>query len=215
MRTIFPFVFRMALLAILPVFSGCIAVLPISEYIPTTAGGTVNTSNCVGRKSVRYDFDGVPVYLSMRAGSMSGGSSDNPQLVMTLSLTEGQTVRFPTPEIRVKPADGTSEEVRALPAWQRTATRLVKPNRSLLETVTVETVLATDPLVGAKINDGEGFRSYGSAKIFRMYVSLGATPATGYRVTLPAIEINGKLHTIAPIDYEKQLRLEFMVPINC
>jgi hypothetical protein len=53
------------------------------------------------------------------------------------------------------------------------------------------------------------------AKTFVAIVSLSATPASGYRVQLPPMEINGKLHNFAPIDYQARGRVDFMVPVNC
>jgi hypothetical protein len=209
-----PLILRTALILLLPMLSGCIAVLPISEYVPTTTGGVVNTSNCVGRKSVQYDFNGVPLSIFVRSGGVTGGSSDSPQLLLRLPLDEGQTARFSTPEFRIKTLDGTTEEGRTLPAWERIISRAVKPNSKRYERVTVETVPIADALVGAKPNDGADVMLQIPYKIFSMSIPLGAA-ASGYRVTLPTIEINGKPHTIAPIEYQKQLRLEFMVPINC
>ncbi len=209
-----PLILRTLLVLLLPMLSGCIAVLPITEYIPTTTGGVINTSNCVGRKSVRYDFDGVPLSIFVRSGGVTGGSSDSPQLLLRLPLDEGQTARFSTPEVRIKPLDGTPEEGRALPMWERTVLRIVKPNSKRYERVTVETVPAADTLIGGKPNDGEGVMMLTHYKFFDMSIPLGAA-AAGYRVTLPTIEINGKPHTIAPIEYQKHHRLKFMVPINC
>ncbi len=209
LRTVFVFVLMLTSLA------GCIAVLPVTEYIPTTTGGVVRTSNCLGMHSVRYDFDGVPMSVSVRSGDAGGGSSDSPQLALSLSLMEGQIVRFTTAEIRIKPLDGRLEENRAMPAWERIVSRRVKPTSKRYERVAVETVPAAESLIGGNPNDVDDVMPRRADKMFSMNIPLGTPAATGYRVTLPTIEINGKQHTIAPIDYQKQRRLELMAPINC
>lgn len=39
---------RYVYIALFPVLGGCIAVLPVGEFMPATADGTVHTANCFG-----------------------------------------------------------------------------------------------------------------------------------------------------------------------
>jgi hypothetical protein len=59
---------RLVLFSCLAMLAGCIAIVPITEYVQTTTGGVVHTSNCLGAKSVRYNIDGVPVWISLDRG---------------------------------------------------------------------------------------------------------------------------------------------------
>jgi hypothetical protein len=196
----------------LPAIAGCIAVVPIAEFVPTTTDGTIHTSNCMGNKSVRHDFDGVPVWVYL---SGSGTDSSPSRLTMGLSLGEGRVARIPVPVIRIKPLDERPEQSFPLPAWQRTVLRKMKTKRNRLERVVVETGPASGPLVGGRPDDGPDVMGRPVTKSFVVNIPLAALPARGYRVELPAIEINGKLHAIAPIEYRQHLRVEFMVPLNC
>ena len=204
---------RIAFFPLLPFIAGCIAVLPVGEFVPaTTDGKVVNTStHCLGSKNVGYNFDGVPMTVFLRP---SGPSSDPLQLKIILSLAEGRVARIPSPEIRIKPLDDGPEEVRLLPLWKRTVLRLLPPRNKQLQDVTVETGPATGPLVGGKPNEENHFGYRPASKVFTVTVPLSDLPS-GYRIQLPAIEIDGKLHTVAPIEYRHQVRLEFMVPLNC
>ena len=199
-------------IALLPALGGCIAILPVGEFMPATADGTVHTANCVGAKSVRYDFGGVPAWVSLNGS----GSEKRPiRLTIGLVLADGHVARVPSPEIRIKPLDGRPEEIRALPAWERNVLRRMKTKRNRLEHVTVETGPASGPLIGGKPNDGDDVMARPTAKSFTVTIPLGSPIASGYRIQLPAIEINGKTHPIAPIEFQHQYRLEFMVPLNC
>ncbi|MEQ1515312.1 MAG: hypothetical protein ABL931_02345 [Usitatibacteraceae bacterium] len=200
------------LIALLPVLGGCIAVLPVGEFVPATADGTVHTSHCVGAKSVRYEFDGVPAWVTLDG---SGSEKRPVRLTMGLILADGRVARVPSPEIRVKPLDERPEEILPLPAWERNVLRRMKTKRNRLERVTVETGPASGPLVGVKPNDGGDVMGRPMEKWFTVSIPLASPIASGYRIHLPAIEINGKLHPIAPIEFRHQYRLEFMAPLNC
>jgi hypothetical protein len=102
-----------------------------------------------------------------------------------------------------------------LPVWERNVLRKMKTKRNQLERVTVETGPASGPLVGGKPNDGDDAMGRPTAKGFTVSIRLAPPTASGYRIQLPAIEINGKMYPIAPIEFRHQHRLEFMVPINC
>ncbi|MFN5028263.1 MAG: hypothetical protein ACK5D9_03915 [Burkholderiales bacterium] len=202
---------RLVVFPSLAMLAGCIAIVPITDYVPTTTGGVVHTSNCLGAKSVRYNIDGVPVWISL-----DRGIRDPLQLVVGMTLAEGQAVRIPTPAIGIKPIDTHPEEMRPLPMWERQVFRFIKPGSNRLERVTVETAPATGPILGGLPADGDDVMiGHAKAKTFVAIVSLSATPASGYRVQLPAMEINGTLHNFAPIDYQQRGRVEFMVPVNC
>ena len=203
---------RTTLISCLPAIAGWIAVVPVAEFMPATTEGMIHTSNCMGAKSVRHDFDGVPVWVSL-----SGSGADHPptRLAMGLTLAEGRVARIPIPDIRVKPLDERPEQSFPLPAWERRVLRRVKPKSNRLEPVTVETGPASGPLVGGKPNDGEDVMGRPAAKSFVVNIPLGDFSAPGYRVQLPSIEIDGTVHTIAPIEYRLQYRMEFMVPLNC
>ncbi len=178
---------RLVVFSWLALLAGCIAIVPITEYVPTTTDGVVHTSNCLGAKSVRYNIDGVPVWISL-----DRGIDDPLQLVLGMTLAEGQVVRVPTPAIGIKPIDTHPEEMRPL------------------------TAPAAGPILGGLPADGEDVMfGHVKAKTFVAIVSLSATPVSGYRVQLPAMEISGKLHNFAPIDYQRRGRVEFMVPVNC
>jgi hypothetical protein len=200
----------LAILTWLFVLSGCIAVLPISEYVPTTSDGIVHTSNCLSAKTVQYRLGTVPV--SVWFGS---SGSEPPQLTIGLNLSEGQVVGFPVPEVRVTPIDEGAPEVRHLPQWERKVFRRMKPGGNRLERVTVETAPATGPLVGGIPNDGADVMGLGNAKSFKATIPMRAGQKTGYRIELPAIEINGRLYEIGPIEYRLQRRVEIMAPLNC
>ncbi len=199
-------------IALLPVLGGCIAVLPVGEFMPATADGIVHTSNCVGAKSVRYDLDGVPAWVALHG---SGSEKQPIQLTIGLILADGRVARVPFPEIRIRPLDERQEETLPLPTWERNVLRRMKTKRNRLERVTVETGPASGPLVGGKPNDGDDVIGRPTAKSFTVSIPLASPTASGYRIQLPAIEINGKLHPIAPIEFRHQYRLEFMVPLNC
>ncbi len=201
---------RLVLFPCLAMLVGCIAIVPISEYVPTTTGGVVHASNCLGAKSVRYNIDGVPVWISL-----DRGMGDPLQLVVGVTLAEGQIVRVPMPAIGIKPIDTHPEEVRPLPMWERKVFRPIKPRSNRLERVTVETAPAAGPIIGGIPADGDDVIGQARTKTFAVIMSLSATPALGYRVQLPAMDINGKVHNFAPIDYQRQRRVEFMVPVNC
>lgn len=202
---------RLALAPCLAMLAGCVAVVPITEYVPTTTGGVVHTSNCLGAKSVRYNIDGVPVWISL-----DRGIGDPLQLVVGMTLADGQVVRIPMPAIGIKPVDTHPEQTRPLPMWERKVFRFIKPGSNRLERVTVETAPANGPILGGMPAVGDDVMiGHAKAKTFLVTVSLSVTPASGYRVQMPAMEINGKLHNFAPIDYQKQRRAEFMVPVNC
>jgi hypothetical protein len=59
---------RLVVFSCLAMLAGCIAIVPITEYVPTTTGGVVHTSNCLGAKSVCYNLDGVPLWISLDRG---------------------------------------------------------------------------------------------------------------------------------------------------
>ena len=201
---------RSALLLLFPLVGGCIAVLPIAEFIPSTPAGTIHTSNCVGAKSVRYDLDGVPAWVELRSSGMEG---KEPRLFMGMILSEGRVARIPLPEVRIKPLDERPEEIHPMPAWGRYVFR--KKTRRTLERVAAETAPATGPLVGGKPVDGDGALNLTKAKAFTIEVSLKGLPARGYRIQLPPVEIDGKAHSFAPIEYRLEYRVEFMAPLNC
>lgn len=202
---------RLVVFSWLAMLAGCIAIVPITEYVPTTTDGVVHTSNCLGAKTVRYNIDGVPVWISL-----DRGIDDPLQLVVGMTLAEGQVVRVPTPAIGIKPIDTHPEEMRPLPMWERKVFRFIQPRSNRLERVTVETAPAAGPILGGLPADGEDVMfGHVKAKTFVAIVSLSATPASGYRVQLPPMEINGKLHNFAPIDYQQRGRVDFMVPVNC
>jgi hypothetical protein len=117
--------------------------------------------------------------------------------------------------IGIKPTNTYPEEMRPLPMWERKVFRRIKPGSNRLERVTVETVPAAGPVIGGKPADGDDMIGQAATKTFAVTMSLSATPASGYRVQLPPMEINGKLHNFAPIDYQRQRRVETMVPVNC
>ncbi|MFN7221460.1 MAG: hypothetical protein ACK5UX_12585 [Burkholderiales bacterium] len=200
----------LAILAWLSVLSGCIAVLPISEYVPTTSDGIVHTSNCLSAKTVQYRFGTVPVSVWFESGA-----SESPQLTVCLNLSEGQVVRFPAPEVRVTSIDEGAPEVRHLPQWERKVFRRMTPGGNRLERVTVETAPATGPLVGGIPNDGAEVMGLGNAKSFKATIPMRAGQKTGYRIELPAIEINGTLYEIGPIESRLHRRVEIMAPLNC
>lgn len=205
-------ILRTALIVALALIAGCVAVLPVGEFVPASADGKVHTSNCLGSKRVSYDFDGVPVGVSLGG---SGAEEPPSRLNIWLTLSEGRIARIPAPEIRIRPLGEGSEKIHSLPTWERSVLRFIKPNSKRLERVTVETAPATGPLVGGKPDDGGAVFNRQIARTFNISVPLGGLPAPGYRIQLPAIEIDGKLHTVAPIEYRHQVRLEFMVPLNC
>lgn len=201
---------RLAPILGLASLSGCIAIVPIAEYVPTTSDGIVHTSKCVGAKSVQYNIDGVPMRISL-----GRGMDNRLQLVVGLTLSDGQIVRVPMPIIGIKPSDMHSAEMRSLPTWERTVFRRIKQGSNRLERVTVETAPATGPVIGGAPTDGGDVIGHATTKTFAVTMSLSATPASGYRVQLPSMEVNGKLHNFAPIDYQLQHRVETMVPFNC
>ena len=205
-------ILRCVHIALLPILGGCIAVLPVGEFMPATADGIVHTSNCLGDKSVRYDFDGVPMWVALHG---SGSENQPIRLTIGLSLADGRIAHVPSPEIRIRSLDERPEQTLPLPAWERNVLRMMKLKRNRLERVTVETGPASGPLVGGKPNDGDDVMGRPAAKSFTVSIQLGTPSAPGYRIQLPAIEINGKMHTIAPIEFRHQYRLEFMVPLNC
>ncbi|MBL8522181.1 MAG: hypothetical protein JNN20_00690 [Betaproteobacteria bacterium] len=180
--------------------------------MPSTEDGKVNTSNCLGTKSVRYDFDGVPMWVSLRG---SGAKDPPSQLVMGLTLADGHTARIPVPEIRLKPLNDGAEESYPLPAWERSVLRWKLSRNKQLERVTVETGPAAGPLIGGKPNDGDNIFGPAPTKTFVASIPLKGLPAPAYHVQLPAIEINGKLHAVEPIKYRHEVRVKFMVPVNC
>jgi hypothetical protein len=201
-----------ALFSCLPAIAGCIAVVPVAEFMPATTDGTLDTSHCMGAKSVRHVFDGVPVWVYL---SGSGTDSSPARLTMGLALAEGRVARIPAPEIRIRPLDAVTEQGFLLPAWERSVLRKMKTRRNRLERVIVETGPPSGPLVGGTPDDGGDVMGRPTTKSFVVSIALAALPARGYRVELPAIEIDGRLHAIAPIEYRQQLRVEFMVPLNC
>jgi hypothetical protein len=205
-------ILRTALVLCLSFIAGCIAVLPIGEFVPIATDGKIHTSNCLGTKRVSYNFDGVPVSVWL-----SGSGSEDPpsRLNVVLTLAEGRIAQIPAPLLRTKPMSEGPEKIHSLPTWERSVVRFMKPNSKRLERVTVETAPAAGPLIGGKPNDGDGVLGHNPAKTFNISIPLGGLPAPGYLVQLPAIEIDGKLHTVAPIEYRHQYRVEFMVPVNC
>ena len=205
-------ILRTLLMFCLPAIAGCIAFVPVAELMPSTTGGTIHTSNCMGTRTVRYDFDGVPIWVSVRS---NGPDTPPSRLTMGLILAEGHIARIPAPVIRIKPLDERPEESHPLTAWERSVLRRIKPQGSRLERVIVETGPAAGPLVGGTPHDGDDVVGHATAKAFSISIPLAAPPAPGYRVQLPSIEIDGKVHTFAPIEYRLQYRVEFMVPLNC
>lgn len=205
-------ILAIVLIALLSVLGGCIAVFPVGEFMPSTVDGKIHTSNCLGAKSVRYDFDGVPAWARL---DNNGSKNQALQLTMGLTLADGSVARVPSPEIRVKPIDEQPEEIQPLPTWQRNVLRKMKTKRNQLERVAIETAPASGPLVGGKPDDGDDVVGRPNAKSFTVSIPLASPAASGYRIQLPAIEINGKMHAIAPIEFRYQRRLEFMVPLNC
>ena len=201
---------RIFFLAVLAVLAGCVAVVPITEYTPTTTDGTLHTSNFLGAKSVRYVFDGVPVFVTL-----DRGRTEPLELRIGLTLAEGQVARVPAPEIRISSLDQRSVEVRLLPDWERHALRFVKPRNKRLERVIVEIAPAAGPLVGGVVDDGSDVVRRPATKTFSTSIPIRSLAASGYQIALPAIEINGRLNSISPIEYRKQHRVEWMVPANC
>lgn len=211
---------RTLLISCLTLIAGCVAFIPIAEYMPATPDGVVHTSNCIGEKSVRYDFDGVPMHVHLLG-------SATPKLVMGLTLAKGRVARFPVAEIRITPLTNLptltsftpssikADDIRPLPNWDRYVLRRIKPNSNRLERVVIESAPAAGPIIGGMPIDGESVLGRFSAKSFSVTLTLDDTPAEGFIVQLPAIDINGKRYTIAPITYRHQRRMEFIVPINC
>ena len=115
---------RTTLISCLPAIAGCVAFIPVAEFMPATTEGMILASNCMGAKSVRYNFDGVPVWVSL---SDSGADHPPTRLAMGLTLAEGRVARIRIPEIRIKPLDERPEQSFPLPAWERRVLRRVKP----------------------------------------------------------------------------------------
>ena len=211
-RFIMRSILRTALFSCLPAIAGCIAVLPVAEFIPATMGGGTIQTNCVGAKYVFYNFDGVQVWVDLRG---SGEGYPPPQLVMGLKLADRRVARIPAPEIRIKVLADGKEASRPLPAWERSVALSMKPTSNWFKQVIVETGPASGPLIGGTPDDGDNVMFKSIAKSFTVSIPMGGLPTAGYRVQLPSIEIDGKAHTFAPIEYRQQHRLAFMVPLNC
>jgi hypothetical protein len=178
---------------------GCVLLLPVTEFAPSTPDGTIQASNCLGEKSVHFDLNGTKVSVAIRG-------NESPKNPLTLSVNfipePGQSVRVHQSEIRIKPIDDRPEQVRPIASWWRSG----KPSPD---------ISPEEPMTG-----GHYIHEY-NGRVFRMLVSfgtrqsLGDLPADGYRITLPAFEVEGKRFSLAPIEFKRSTRIEWFAPINC
>lgn len=189
--------------------SGCVLLWPVDEFVPFTTGGEVYESHCLAVKSMKYKLDGA----ELSVGISGNGSQKYPHhLYFYMTPAVGQTVRVPVPEVRVQPLDGRPVRLHMITGWLDNDAEYDGQTGSMQRAAPTD---PTAPMNGRVIKRTFNNRPFERRYSFSTRVMLEPPPTPGYRITLPGIEVDGKLHQLAPIEFRFRTRIEWFAPLNC
>ena len=200
---------RAALIACLSahLLSGCVAILPVVDYIASSPSGTVKRSTyCLGHENMVQAVGEVTLISGVRRDGAS------PSLNLAISVPPDHIARLPGGAIRVRSLDGGTALMKPVGQWRQQGLR---PHDRQFKLEEIEHVAGNGYLVGGLSSDGDSHQPHSGSKTFSTRLTLDELPAEDYVVDLPDLEVNGKPANLPPITFTRRVRVEFMVPFNC
>jgi hypothetical protein len=196
-------------LLVMTLIPGCVPFLAFADYRPQMQEGKVTADNCLGHERVAYMVDGVQI--SSIIVRYKRGQNDITAYRASISVADGERAAFLSPEATIerlqdgkaidKPITQNIGEITVYESYQFGAPR---GSLDALGTMVGQTIIIDHAQGQAKI-----------PRSFSISVALDATDKADYRITLPAMNINGKTVNVPPILFSRITRLQFAVPLNC
>ena len=201
----------------LSLLTGCVPFVTFVDYRPQMQGGVIIADNCLGYERAVYQLDGVTITSSINQHQLQRKQNSSYPFSLSynarLNIHTDAHARFLSSDVVIEklPA-GAGISTRASPnAIQTAQTGVIAtfdaaafgaPRGSLDSLATM--VGQTSERNGVKFARG-----------FSISVVMDASPEHDYRVTLPAMNINGNAVTIPPILFSRANRTKLIAPLNC
>jgi len=179
----------------LPLACACVPILPHDEFVPDMPGSRVVTERCWGGKSVEYAMPGATLtshIIKWPEGKL--------KLQLQLDVADGTTVEWLSPDITVTSGAGSRRVSRVthLPGISLTGNPSL-PLEPLGPMVAKDIVLL-------------GFRS---RQHFWLFAPMEDMVADEFQIRLPNLRIADRVVTFPEINFHRQVRLQFVAPVQC
>lgn len=180
------------LFCLLALGAGCMPILPHADFIPEMVDATVMKERCWGIPSLEYRVEGITLTTQIRP---SGDS--RLRIKLQFDIPEGKTVELLSPDLTVITPDGSAKTLRI-------------PGISLNENAQLK-MEPFGPMVGRDFFIDEQRHS----RHYWLFTPLDNPVPGELRVKLPPVKINDHIVTIPDITFYRELRVQFIAPLQC